>query len=472
MRLNLWWICAATATAGEDPQCSMNDLMNLSSDPLISSSFTSCIGGSIDPNSIVTCLQSAAQATDNACIECLVGAIDADSITCMVNCAMNPSPGGGDCDACSMNLANRVMGKCLPAELASLMLGGGMLSPGGGQDHHRHSDEGTMMCDMGDLEHMIPHGRKSLDNFISCVDELSSNDWSPCYPNASLPSNNCTDCISSVLAQIQVSCYTDCSSFGHSSCQNCLRNSASTGIGLCTGLVEPPQPSPCNVTDASIYFEGGESTLIDCMNAGGDVVACLGQSSAIGSNCLGCLASSPAWSSTPVDDCGCAPGNVTCSDACPTTSLIDNVSVGSCFDPYSFRRPSDTEDNFPESETAPGCSMDDVPDLVATSETMSQCLANGGAVDTCIDNSTAKCPQCIQAYIATTSGCDSAQCWDKLLTTGIGSCLYGGVSVQSLSISRESLNPSTTTTTTSDTSLRSISLPIFVSFLFIIATNI
>ena len=435
---------------------------------------------------IAACFQNGVAQINNPCLDCIAAALDPRSIVCMMNCAIDPTK--EDCDKCGMGFLERLFGNCLPVEIAGLLQGqlgqGGPLGSifGNITQPPIASNDYPIICSLSDVE----DARTIVTEYITCVDNLPAGelDWSSCNPSIS---SVCGDCLALVFQSTHTSCFNDCvSGYGLASCKLCITNTASLGIGRCTGALTQPPPSPCSPEDAALYSDNGEAQLLQCINSqGNDITTCLDGTplTGLGQQCKSCLAAAPAWSST-VQSCSCGydPSNnvFTCEDNCNNTpEVVDSVSVRLCFDPYNMRRSDDTERDIFDNTSQdfnpfnPACSLDDLGTLNNESGQLIDCMVSDLMVP-CFErhvSTSSTCSQCMRATMTATD-CTDIDCFDKAITTSAGICLYSGFPLSSLTVEGGDLSTTTSqpesTTVSGSFTLSAFALIVASSALFVL----
>ena len=448
----------------------------------------------ITAEGILTCLRATAGEANNRCIDCIIGSVSPQILSCLVNCGMGIQTTG--CDTCQKDMMFSALGNCMPPGVGGLLLGmagnsgqsatngtdlsqlfGGITGIGGGRHHHHGSAWGPevgLRCSLRDMKKILPRGSEDMETFVDCVGNLPTmtESWDSCFPlfEEVISNSNCTSCVSDLVAQVQVGCSTACTGTNvMEECKNCIKHTASMGFGLCTGVAEPPIQPACSAADVSLYTNNnGETDLLACLNQDGPMASCIEQSriSSISSSCRSCLIEAPTWSSAQPSSCNCTlsipsvpthdngghgvrdsqtPAFV-CDESCAESRPpVDSVSVDGCFDPNGFRRPGDTTPEFGINETValmmPACSIDDAITLSDAATTVTSCLGSSDP-ESCIaavNSANVTCTQCVSATIPTT--CDDADCWDQSLSTSVGSCMYSGFPVSFLASEGEATTP-------------------------------
>ena len=493
------------------PSCNLEDFqqMVMMSDSLDQIGLTgvSCIAALEQPitaEGILDCLKSTGAQIHNGCVDCIFQSITPQQMTCMVNCMAETQTEG--CDACQQELMVTALGNCLPRGIAGLVMGqlGGqgngtdvssILSGLGGSMNggpHR-GPNGALRCTLGEMAKIMPHGKRNIDNFVSCVGNLTSptESWTPCFPSTEEVYYNsvCIGCVTNVFSQLQTACSDVCTDgLTLDTCKNCLRHTASMGMGLCTGVAEAPVQAACNALDANIFSANeGPAALLNCKNGNGPMQACIENSdiAQISSPCRQCVMAAPTWSSLEPQPCNCtmmipqAPvhgekGNnnphMVCDEGCNNARPpVDQVSVDACFDPNGLRRPGDVGFAFGINDTVallmPACSPDDMLSLSDASTDVTSCL-NTTDPHSCVSTVTpanATCTQCVAVSMQTE--CQDTECWDQELSTSVGSCMYSGFPIQALA---DLGNPITTTAAPKSASVPSTPFTIIMSSILII----
>ena len=448
--------------------CDLNDIQTVPA--LLSNDIRTCLQNQ-GVGQIKACLQTAAAGSTDPCKKCLLTSFDSPAIACIFNCDRKGTAKNG-CTSCSSRAMTRIVSECFSPEVSGMLITqlsdvvGDLGSLLGNMTDPLKLHQQQTRCNIGDIASMLPRGQDHIQNSIACTNSLDlAADWSSCLPQVTgqgAPSI-CTDCVANTMNYAHISCYTSCHGGKKSStdCYNCLHNSATVGIGRCMGNVSEPVTSPCSANDASFYYgTNGKGILLECLNTektASNVDRCLDAAFyGMSGNCLECLSSAPAWSSASDSTCTCSvdsSGTMNCDNACGTT--WNEVSVNSCFDPNLLRRPNDTETVY--SESSPSWS-DVTPVCPITNITsMSVETSCGGTINSCISDSS-ECSQCVRSTSTTSeTSCTSSACWEEVLATSAGSCLYRGFPLQAID---------TSVTTTPKSSIQTSSyITLFVAIL-------